>query len=62
MPTYEYHCKHCKKDFEITIMSYFEKYQMACPSCGSVNIQKKLNKPYIIFKGDGFTKSVKENE
>ena len=36
MPTYDYHCKKCKKDFSvIRSLKEHEKGKAACPKCES---------------------------
>jgi len=45
MPTYEYRCHKCKKQFEI-FLSYdqYEKASIACPHCGSTDVQRLIGK------------------
>jgi putative FmdB family regulatory protein len=40
MPTYDYHCKDCQKDFSIslTITEYEKTPPPACPHCQSKNV------------------------
>ena len=42
MPLYEFHCKKCGKDSEILVRSSDWK-GTTCPSCGSVELVKKLS-------------------
>jgi putative FmdB family regulatory protein len=39
MPTYEFTCKKCKKNFEI-FTSISQKTQVTCPECGGKDIQE----------------------
>lgn len=39
MPTYEFTCNKCKKNFE-TFTSISKKKQVTCPQCGSKDIQQ----------------------
>lgn len=54
MPTYDFHCDQCKKDFE-KLVSIGKKHA-PCPSCGKKS-DKKISVPSIIFKGSGFYKT-----
>ena len=47
MPTYEYHCDSCAKNFDV-VQSFHDEPLTACPTCGSVG---------IVFKGSGFYKT-----
>ena len=65
MPIYNYICNACSAEFEKEIpygdMSFIFT-QVRCPECRSRKVRKKISKPAIIFKGDGFTLSNKESE
>jgi len=38
MPTYDFHCAKCKKDFTVTLtLKEREKGKIKCPSCNSSN-------------------------
>lgn len=43
MPLYEYHCRRCDEDFELLVYSAEEP--VACPSCESEKVEKKLSLP-----------------
>jgi putative FmdB family regulatory protein len=46
MPTYEYLCEACKKDFEVTLtISERAKASVKCPACGS----NKVNPQMTVF-------------
>lgn len=44
MPTYEYTCRDCKKDFVIhlSIKEFESKPKINCPNCQGDNVAKKL--------------------
>jgi putative FmdB family regulatory protein len=45
MPTYDYHCQACQKDF--TAMHKISDPAPACPECGSADVKKKLSAPAV---------------
>jgi putative FmdB family regulatory protein len=49
MPQYEFLCKDCKKPFSkfLTIAAY-EKEKIACPKCGSRNVEQQLSPFYAV--------------
>ncbi len=53
MPTYEYHCQNCKKQFEI-FLSYddYEKASISCPHCGSMDTRRVIGKIRIAKSED----------
>lgn len=56
MPTFDFTCRTCKKDYEILILNREEK--PTCPNCGAVLV--KLFSPTVPnfrMKGDGWTGS-----
>ncbi len=54
MPTYEYECRICKKNFDI-FQKMTDKPLKKCPSCGKPSMRRKLGTGAgIIFKGSGF--------
>lgn len=57
MPTYEYHCDSCGKDFEV-----FQQITAAaikkCPHCGKRSVRRLIGAGAgVIFKGSGFYKT-----
>jgi putative FmdB family regulatory protein len=48
MPIYEYHCNHCKKDFERLV---FGNEQPGCPSCNSKKVKKLMSASTFYSKG-----------
>ena len=44
MPTYDYLCKKCKKEFSVflTIKEFEAKPQISCSYCKSKNVQKMI--------------------
>ncbi len=55
MPTYEYHCDDCSKNFDVT-QSFHDQPLSACPTCGSP-VRKVFGNVGIVFKGSGFYKN-----
>lgn len=73
---YDFYCFTCMKNFTLemslddylnhmpkrtskgTIISKF----FECTNCGSRDTKRKYTSPYVIYVGDGFTKSVKDTE
>ncbi len=49
MPQYEFLCKDCKKPFSkfLTFAAY-EKEKIACPKCGSRNVEQRLSTFYAV--------------
>ena len=61
MTIYEYHCSNCNDDFEKEGVFGLEQKIPKCPKCNSSKqVRKIISTSSIIFKGDGFTKSVNE--
>ena len=53
MPTYEYRCKSCQKEFEV-FQSIHDDALKTCEACGG-EVQRLISKNVgISFKGDGF--------
>jgi putative FmdB family regulatory protein len=49
MPTYEYLCKDCRDLFEKTLTSAaHDRELIACPSCGSKNVEQEFTAFYAI--------------
>ena len=43
MPTYEYLCENCKKDFEVTLtITERAKASVKCPGCGSNKVSPQM--------------------
>ena len=45
MPTYDYQCQSCKKDF--TAMHKISEAAPPCPECGGADVKKKLSAPAV---------------
>lgn len=55
MPTYEYRCKSCAREFEI-VQSFSDDALTTCNECGGP-LRKLFGNVGISFKGDGFYKN-----
>ncbi len=55
MPTYEYRCDSCEKNFDV-VQSFHDDALTACPTCGSP-VRKVFGNVGIVFKGSGFYKT-----
>ncbi len=55
MPTYEYHCATCDRNFDV-VQSFHDDPLEACPTCGSP-VRKVFGSVGIVFKGSGFYKT-----
>ncbi|MGD0880599.1 MAG: FmdB family zinc ribbon protein [Acidimicrobiales bacterium] len=55
MPTYEYRCDHCAKNFDV-VQSFHDDPLAECPTCGSP-VRKVFGSVGIVFKGSGFYKT-----
>jgi putative FmdB family regulatory protein len=55
LPTYEYHCDSCEKNFDV-VQSFQDDALTACPTCGSP-VRKVFGNVGIVFKGSGFYKT-----
>jgi putative FmdB family regulatory protein len=62
MPLYDYRCVECNKEYSLYIAYTDTKTKPECPHCGGLRYAKKIQKPSVIYKGDGFTKKVGNNE
>lgn len=59
---YTYHCNTCHTEFDkdLKLKQVIKRTpKFPCPNCGGAT-RKLINKPYIQYKGEGFTKKVKE--
>jgi putative FmdB family regulatory protein len=55
LPTYEYHCDSCDRNFDV-VQSFHDDPLTSCPDCGSP-IRKVFGNVGIVFKGTGFYKT-----
>ncbi len=55
MPTYEYHCDSCDRNFDV-VQSFTDEPLTECPTCGSP-VRKVFGNVGIVFKGSGFYKT-----
>ena len=55
MPTYEYRCDNCAKNFDV-VQSFTDDPLTECPTCGSP-VRKVFGSVGIVFKGSGFYKT-----
>src|SRR5580704_1979570 len=59
LPTYEYHCNSCEKNFDL-VQSFHDDPLTECPTCGSP-VRKVFGNVGIVFKGSGFYKTDSRN-
>ncbi len=59
MPTYEYRCDSCDRNFD-AVQSFHDDPLTACPTCGSP-VRKVFGNVGIVFKGSGFYKTDSRN-
>ncbi len=55
MPTYEYRCDNCAKNFDV-VQSFHDAPLTECPTCGEP-VRKVFGSVGIVFKGSGFYKT-----
>jgi putative FmdB family regulatory protein len=55
LPTYEYRCDGCEKNFDV-VQSFHDDPLATCPTCGSP-VRKVFGNVGIVFKGSGFYKT-----
>jgi putative FmdB family regulatory protein len=55
LPTYEYHCDECSKNFDV-VQSFHDDPLTTCPTCGAP-VKKIFGNVGIVFKGSGFYKT-----
>jgi putative FmdB family regulatory protein len=55
LPTYEYRCDSCSKNFDV-VQSFQDDALTSCPTCGSP-VRKVFGNVGIVFKGSGFYKT-----
>jgi len=53
MPIYDYHCNDCNKAFELLVKS---TTILACPECGSLQLEKQVSLPAAPSKTAGILK------
>ena len=53
MPTYEYHCPSCKKNYDLQ-ESFSAETTHQCKKCGKGTAKRVLHAPRVHFKGSGF--------
>jgi putative FmdB family regulatory protein len=59
LPTYEYHCDSCDKNFD-AVQSFHDDPLTSCPTCGEP-VRKVFGNVGIVFKGSGFYKTDSRN-
>lgn len=55
MPTYDYYCECCKKNFEIE-HSIKENPKTECPSCKVNALKRQISKSSFVLQGEGWAK------
>jgi putative FmdB family regulatory protein len=55
VPTYEYRCDHCDRNFDV-VQSFHDDPLTRCPTCDSP-VRKVFGNVGIVFKGTGFYKT-----
>jgi putative FmdB family regulatory protein len=53
MPIYEYGCPACKADFETLILRTSDLAEVACPTCGSRKVSRRMSRPAATRSGGG---------
>lgn len=53
MPTYEYHCPSCKKNYDLQ-EGFSAETTHPCKKCGKGTAKRVLHAPRVHFKGSGF--------
>ena len=53
LPTYEYHCESCGKNYDLT-QSFSAETQHTCEECGKGVAKRVLHAPRVVFKGSGW--------
>jgi putative FmdB family regulatory protein len=49
MPTYEYRCQKCEKDFEIVeSVTDHDPAKARCPECGSEDVERRWSQVYAV--------------
>jgi putative FmdB family regulatory protein len=48
MPTYEYECKKCRKEFSVTMgMGEHDKKRVQCPKCKSGDVKQAISSVFV---------------
>ena len=53
MPIYEFLCRNCGNEFE-KILSFSAQTMPHCPQCKSDQVERRVGRPAIHFKGSGW--------
>lgn len=53
MPTYEYHCNSCQKNYDLR-QGFDAESTHTCEECGKGIAKRVLVAPRVVFKGSGF--------
>jgi len=53
MPTYDYHCKACGKEFELE-QRITENPIKKCPSCGKFQVRRLISNTSFVLRGGGW--------
>jgi putative FmdB family regulatory protein len=48
MPIYQYECRECGAAFEVFSRGYAIDEKLACPGCGSGNLEKQISAPSLL--------------
>ena len=56
MPTYQFVCESCGKDFEFFLLRMLKDEDKVCPSCGSTSV-KRAYRDFFGFSGASSTGS-----
>ena len=59
MPTFDFNCKGCTRDFEMLILTTVAEEKPKCPFCKSDRVTKLFptTPPNVVLNGDGWTGS-----
>jgi putative FmdB family regulatory protein len=53
MPTYEYQCRGCEKEFQRLVMKREDEEDLFCPDCGSRNLKRLISRvAYHVSESD----------
>jgi putative FmdB family regulatory protein len=50
MPLFDFHCKNCDRSFEVLVRG---SVTLACPECGSAEVEKLVSRPAAPGKATG---------